>query len=77
MVLTHLLKGNTICGGNSGYGLSPVPNPPGTGAQQFASPTSQQGWEPGHPAHKEMPTGKEVEEKKKGPVFMFLLSGFL
>lgn len=52
MVLTHLLKDNTICGGNSGYGLSPVANPPGTGAQQFASPTSHQGWEPGHPAHK-------------------------
>lgn len=52
MVLTHLLKGNTICGGNSGYGLSLVANPPGTGAQKFASPTSQQGWEPGHPAHK-------------------------
>lgn len=40
-----------MCGGNSGSGLSAVANPPGTGAQQFASPTSQQGWEPGHPAH--------------------------
>lgn len=40
MVLTHLLKGTSICGGNSGHGLSPVANPSGTGARQFGSPAS-------------------------------------
>lgn len=34
-------------GGNSGYGLSLVANPCGTGAQQCASPTSQRGRQPG------------------------------
>lgn len=52
MVLTHLLKGASICRGNSGYGLSPAANPSGTGAQGFASTTSLQGQEPGDAAHK-------------------------
>lgn len=67
MVLTHLLKGTSICGGNSGYGLSPVANPSGTGAQQFASPTSQQGWEPGDPArNRDVHLEKRWNKTRKG-----------
>lgn len=66
MVLTHL-KGGSICRGNSGYGLSPVANPSGTGAQWFASPSSFQGQEPGDVAHKrDAHLEKKLNKPRKG-----------
>lgn len=44
-------------------------NPSGAGAQKFASPTTEQGWEPGDPAHKrDAQLEKRWNKRRKGTV---------